>query len=152
MRSLFIALAFLLFAVPAGAGGIRIEGENDKKGCKIYTLCDGNLLAQTCGGSGTERYIRMEGAQIYTAMVTYTTVDAADGWTIELFNVAQGEGYSTQRTALNPTLLSVANGLSFSWAAPMGDVHADRAVVDGADPPTDNDSVTVQIKTCPGSN
>jgi len=145
MRYVPTIIAIMLVAASATAANFQVSGSEEKKGCKIFRICDAETAAAVCGNA-TPRFARLEGMQIHTAMVSYVQTGGADGWTITLYNVAQGAEYSaTQRTQINPTAMSVANGLTFSWAGPMGDLHAVRANAG-------DDTVTVDIKSCPASN
>jgi hypothetical protein len=135
-------IAGVLFSTTAVAETVFATPE--KNGCMLYTICNAEDTNGACAGA-SENYATLQGTIYHTAMVTYVQTGGADGWTITLYNVAQGTGYDgTQRTQLNTTVLSVTNGLSFSWMAPMGDVHADVATL------TD-DTVTLLIKSCPAA-
>lgn len=143
MKRLALILAvncILLLASVAFAGGVIAPSQDLSNGCKRWTLCSANAAAANCGGSGTETYAKLEGMYVHTAMATW--VGSADAWTIKLYNVASGGGYSTQRSLINASGDITSSNPSFSWAGPMGDVHAARGVYTA-------DTVTLIVDSCP---
>jgi hypothetical protein len=139
-RSFLITMAVLLYAGMAMAAIQKIEGSEEKHGCKVYVLCDAETANQTCGGSGTERYIRPEGMYTFTAMADKST--STDGWTVLLYNVSSGVGYhASRRTQINSTALSTSN-YSISWSGKMGDIFGITADISTG-------NVTVEIHACP---
>ena len=139
IMTILIALSGLLFASSAWAGGAVAPSQDIANGGKRWTICSSNAAAEVCGGSGSENYAKLEGMYVHTAMATW--VGTTDAWTIKLYNVASGGGYSTQRALINSSDITSSNP-SFSWAGPMGDVHAVRAV-------GTTDLITVIIESYP---
>jgi hypothetical protein len=133
----------LLCLYTANAAETEIAGASLGGNCVVYTLCNAQAANGTCGGSGNERFIRPQAARIFTAIASYAQTGGADGWTVKLYNAKRGSGYeATQRTLINSLYdISVATTLTYSFAGPMGDIHA---VVAGLS----NDTVTITIHAC----
>lgn len=142
LRHALIFAIGLLFASPSFAAQQQLNADLGpyKGSCRVFTLCDGTDAgaAFTCGGSGNERFARVNGGVWAKAIATKSTATA---FSCGLFET-DGNGWhaSIRFPILAAPLTQTLYGSAITQ--PLGDVSAECSGVAGG-------VVTIRLIVCP---